>query len=50
MKKNTKLYLPIASDKKEILKKRAEDCGMNLTQYCLFILLNAKPKMEDAFK
>ena len=49
MKKNTKLHIPISTEKKEVLKKRAESCGMNLSQYCLLVLLNAKPNLKEAF-
>jgi len=49
MKKNTKLHIPISTEQKDIIKKRASDCGMNITQYCLFILINAKPKIDKAF-
>lgn len=47
MKKNDKLHIPISTEKKEMLKKRASELEMSLTQYCLFILLSAKPKVED---
>ena len=46
MKKNNKLHLPISTEHKNRLKERADKCGLTLTAYCLFILLNAKPKVE----
>jgi predicted DNA binding CopG/RHH family protein len=46
LKKNDKLHIPISSELKEKLKQRALDCGMTLSQYCLFILSQTKPKVE----
>lgn len=46
MKKNDKLHIPISTDKKNILKKRAEALEMPLSQYCLLVLMNAKPKID----
>lgn len=46
MKKNDKLHIPISTEQKELLKKRSEECGLSLSQYCLFVLLSAKPKIE----
>lgn len=46
MKKNDKLHIPINSEQKKKLKIRAETLGLSLSQYCLMILLNAKPKLE----
>lgn len=43
MKKNTKLHIPISTEGKETLKKRAEQYEMTLTQYCLYILMNTIP-------
>ena len=47
MKKNDKLIINCSSEFKETLKVRAEQCEMNLTAYCLFILKNARPKVEE---
>jgi len=47
MKKNDKLHIPISTELKEQLKQRAESCGMTLSQYCLFLLIHAKPKVES---
>lgn len=47
MKKNDKLHIGISSEQKLKLIERASDCGMSLSQYCLFILLKAKPKIEN---
>jgi len=47
MKKNDKLHIPISSEDKLKLKKRAESCGLLVSQYCRFILLNAMPKVEE---
>jgi len=46
MKQNTKLHIGMSTEIKEKLKKRADQCGMTLNQYCLFLLSNAKPKVE----
>lgn len=46
MKKNTKLHIPISTEQKEKLKKRAEALGLPLTNYCLMILLKSKPIIE----
>jgi len=45
MKKNDKIFIPISSEQKEILKKRAEACGLSLASYCSFVLLKNKPKI-----
>jgi len=47
MKKNDKLHIPISTEQKIKLISRASNCGMSLSQYCLFILINAKPKVEN---
>ena len=46
MKKNDKLYIPISTEDKELLKKRSNQTGMTLTSYCLYVLLNTIPKTE----
>ena len=46
MKKNDKLHIPISSELKELLKSRASACGLSLSQYCLLVLTNAKPRIE----
>ena len=46
MKKNTKLHIDISTEDKDILKKRAEDSGLSLSSYCIFILKKAIPKVE----
>ena len=46
MRKNDKLHIPISTEQKNKLKVRALECGMTLSQYCLFLLLHAKPKVE----
>ncbi len=46
MKKNTKISMPISTEHKEILKKRAEALGLSLASYCLQVLLKAKPIAE----
>lgn len=45
-RKNTKLHIPISSEDKGILKKRAEESGLSLCSYCLFVLKKAVPKVE----
>jgi hypothetical protein len=45
-KKNDKIHIPISSEDKLLLKKRAEQCRMDLCDYCRFILLNAKPEVQ----
>ena len=47
MKKNNKLHIPIDTEQKEILKKRAESLGLSLTGYCTLILLKTIPKIEE---
>lgn len=47
MKKNDKLHIPISTEQKEILKKRAESLGLSLSQYCLLILIKTVPKVEE---
>lgn len=47
MKKTDKLHIPISSEEKQKLKSRAEDCGLSLSSYCLFVLLKTIPKIED---
>lgn len=47
MKKNDKLHIPISTEEKSKLIKKANDCGMSLSQYCLFILLKATPTIEN---
>jgi len=47
MKKNDKLHIPISTEQKEELIKKASDCGMSLSQYCLFLLIKARPKTEN---
>jgi hypothetical protein len=44
-KKNDKLHIPCTSELKAKLKANAEECHMNLSSYCLFILSHAKPKV-----
>lgn len=49
MKKNTKLHIPIDTEGKETLKKRAEQHEMTLAQYCRYVLMNTilmKPKTK----
>lgn len=46
MKKNSKLHISISTEQKELLKRRASDLGMTLSQYSLFILLKSKPRVE----
>lgn len=47
MKKNDKLHIPVSTEFKAILKARADKCGLPLSQYCLFVLSNAQPKIEE---
>jgi len=46
MKKNSKLHISISSQDKLRLTARAENVGMSLSSYILFIVMNAKPKIE----
>lgn len=46
MKKNTKLHIDISTEDKDILKRKAEDSGLSLSSYCLFVLKKAVPKIE----
>ncbi len=45
MKKNTKLHIPISEEDKNKLQKKADELGLPLTNYCLMVLLSAKPKI-----
>ena len=47
MKKNDKLHIPISTDEKLKLKFKAGKLGLSLSQYCLLILLSAKPKIPE---
>ncbi len=47
MKKNDKLFIPCTSEDKQKLKERAKKCRLSLTGYCLFILMNTKPRMLE---
>jgi len=47
MKKNDKIHIPISTEQKLLLKKRSEAIGLSLSQYCLFILLKAKPIIQN---
>lgn len=47
MKKNDKLHIPISTEQKNKLISRADSVGMSLSQYCLYILLKAKPRIEE---
>lgn len=42
MKKNDDIHIKISSEKKNQLRKKAENNGLTLSQYCLFILLNSQ--------
>ncbi len=44
--KNTKLHLPISSEDKDLLRRRAEQSGLNLTAYCLLILLKSRIEVK----
>lgn len=46
MRKNDKLHIPISTEEKEKLKKKAELLGLSLSAYCLFILNGAKIKFS----
>lgn len=47
MKKNSKLHIAISTEQKALLKKRADSVGLSLSQYCLFVLIQAKPQVND---
>jgi len=49
-KKNAKLYIDLSTEDKESLKKRAEESGLSLSSYCIFILKRAVPKVEYSEK
>lgn len=46
MKKNCKIHIPVSSEEKEKLKRRAEACGYTLATYCRVVLINAKPRIQ----
>lgn len=48
MKKNNSIHIKISTEQKEILIKRAEACGLSLSSYILFIILNTTPKIQEA--
>lgn len=43
MKKNNSIHLKLTTNQKDLLKKRAEQVGLSLSSYILFVVLNAKP-------
>lgn len=47
MRKNNKIVICITTEQKEIVKKRAKECGLSLSAYCTYLLINARPKIED---
>lgn len=47
MRKNNKIHIPISTEEKNKLKKRAESVGLTLAQYCLFVLMKSRPKIEE---
>ena len=46
MKKNDKLYIPISTEDKIRLIKKANECEMSLGRYCSLILLKTQIKIE----
>lgn len=44
MKKNTKIHIPIDSETKERLRKKADEVGLSLSQFCLIVLSRARIK------
>ena len=47
MKKNTKLHIPLSSEQKETLKRKASSCGLPLSVYCLHVLLKTEVKIKE---
>lgn len=47
MKKNSSIHIKISTEQKSLLQKRASSCGLSLSSYVLFILLNAKPVIAN---
>jgi len=47
MKKNDKIHIPISTEDKVKIKKRAESVGLSLTQYCRYVLLQSKARVEE---
>lgn len=45
MKKNSDIHLKINSEQKELLRQRAAQTGLSLSSYCIFVLLNTKPRI-----
>jgi len=47
MKKNSSIHIKISSEQKTILKEKAEKCGLSLSSYILFIILNTNPIIQE---
>lgn len=45
MRKNSKIHIPVSTELKEKLEKRAEACGLSLAGYCSLVLSKAKPQI-----
>lgn len=46
MKKNAKLHITLTSEQKRIIERRAYECGLNLSNYCVYLLLNVTPSVD----
>ena len=43
MKKNNSIHIKLSTEQKNLIRARAEQVGLSLSSYVLFVLLNAKP-------
>lgn len=44
MKKNESIHLKLSKEQKDLLKNRANQTGLSLSSYILFVLLNTEIK------
>lgn len=47
MKKNSSIHIKLAEEQKEILKKKAESCGLSLSSYIVFVLMTTSPEVQE---
>jgi predicted DNA binding CopG/RHH family protein len=51
MKKNCSIHIALSKEDLDRIKKKAATTSLPLSTYCLFLLLNANPKIiHDSFK
>jgi len=49
MNKNNKLHIPITTEEKVKLQRKADLVGLTLSSYCRLVLLTTNPKMQRIF-